>query len=404
MKKILFAVSGSIAAYRTYDVVKDLVRLGNEVIVVLTRGAEEFVNPRMYAYMGASQVYQHRDDFNLYTGVLHIDLARWCDLWVLCPASANTLSRLAHGMADDLTTSIFLSLKNTPVLIFPAMNTHMLENAITQQHLTTLKSLPTVHLIEPQSGTLICSEVGSGKLASVPELTALIQTYSPSNKKAKKVLITAGATISPLDPIRYLTNASTGVLGKILAQTFLSHGYAVHVVCSHTSTKELDYLLQHPQFEMTKITTADDMLNVVKKSFPTCDLFIATAAVNDLALELSNVKIKKSDIPQSLKVKPNPDILAEMLNQKKTHQKIIGFGGEHPCNEKLLIEKWKRKKVDVLIGNEIQTPTQTLKSRGYGDDTNEYWWLENGLLKKTFVSDKNVLAQEIFQWFEKHVS
>jgi phosphopantothenoylcysteine decarboxylase/phosphopantothenate--cysteine ligase len=402
MKKILFAVSGSIAAYRTYDVVKDLVRLGNEVIVVLSRGAEEFVNPKMYAYMGATQVYSHKDDFSLHPGVLHIDLARWCDLWVLCPASANTLARLSQGMADDLLSSIFLSLKDKPAVIFPAMNTQMLENPLTQNNLSILKNLSHVHLIEPKSGTLICAEVGSGKLAPSAELTALIHTFSPENKKAKKVLITTGATLSPLDPIRYLTNASTGTMGKILAQEFLARGYAVHVVCSHTSTKELEYFVQHPQFQLSKITTADDMLDVVKKSFPTCHLFIATAAVNDLTFESHNVKIKKADIPKHLAVKPNPDILAEMLKIKKAHQKIIGFGGENPCTEKLLIEKWKRKKVDLLIGNEISTPTLKQKSRGYGDDTNEYWWLENGKLKNTFLSDKNFLALEILNWFDQH--
>ncbi len=404
MKKILFAVSGSIAAYRTYDVVKDLVRLGNEVIVVLTRGAEEFVNAKMYSYMGATQVYRSQDDFSMHPGVLHIDLARWCDLWVLCPASANTIARLSHGLADDLVSSIFLSLDAKPALIFPAMNSQMLTNSITQNNLSVLQKLSYVHIVSPKSGILICAEVGLGKLAPSEELTALIHTYTTENKKAKKILITTGATLSPLDPIRYLTNASTGTMGKILAQEFLNRGYLVHVVCSHTSTKELEYFISHPQFELTKITTADDMLAIVKKLFPSCDLFIATAAVNDLTFEMSKEKIKKANMPQNLKVRPNPDILAEMLKSKKTSQLIIGFGGENPCTEKLLLEKWKRKKVDLLIGNEIQTPNQHKKSKGYGVDSNEYWWVEKGKLLKKFFADKNFLSSEILQWFEKHVS
>lgn len=403
MKKILFAVSGSIAAYRTYDVVKDLTRLGNEVVVVLTRGAEEFVNPKMYTYMGAAAVYTAKDDFTAHhPGVLHIDLARWCDLWVLCPASANTLARLSHGIADDLVSSIFLSLKDKPCILFPAMNTNMLENPLTQMNLATLEKLKSCKIIQPQSGTLICSEVGSGKLAPSNELTALIHSYTLENKKAKKVLITTGATLSPLDPIRYLTNASTGTIGKILAQEFLSQGYHVHVICSHTSTKELEYFLQHPQFELTKITTAEDLLAATKKLFPTCNLFIATAAVNDITFETSKEKIKKAHIPKHLNIKANPDILAEMLKSKKASQLVIGFGGENPCTEKILMEKWKRKKVDLLIGNEIQTPTLKSKSKGYGADTNEYWWVENGKVKNKFTADKNFLASEIIQWFEKH--
>ncbi len=279
MKKILFGVSGSIAAYRTYDVVKDLVRLGNEVIVVLTRGAEKFVTPEMYSYMGATHVYKASDDFSFHQGVLHIDLARWCDLWLLCPASANTLARFAHGQSDDLLSSIFLSLKDKPALIFPAMNTQMLENPITQNNLKILSTLKHVQMITPQSGTLICSEVGSGKLAPSNELTSLIDSYFEPAKSSKKILITTGATISPLDPIRYLTNASTGTIGRVLAQEFLSLGYQVHVVASQTSTSELDYFSQHPNFKLTRITTAEDMLATVKLAFPSCDLFIATAAV-----------------------------------------------------------------------------------------------------------------------------
>lgn len=402
MKKILFGVSGSIAAYRSYDVVKDLVRLGNEVIVVLTRGAQHFVNAEMYSYMGASQVYKATDDFSFHQGVLHIDLARWCDLWILCPASANTISRLSQGMADDLLSSIFLSLKDKPILIFPAMNTQMLENPITQNNLHTLSKVKLLQIIQPQSGTLICSEIGQGKLATSHELTCLIDSYSPSQKKTKKVLITTGATISLLDPIRYLTNASTGMIGKILAQQFLRLGYQVQVIASHTSTKELDFLLQHPNFELHRITTAEDMLGITKKLFPSCDLFIATAAVNDLTFMTSKQKIKKSDIPKHLAVEPNPDILGEMLKIKRKHQLIIGFGGENPCTEKLLIEKWKRKKVNLLIGNEIQTPTQQKQSRGYGNEKNEYWWVDQGKLIRKITIDKHALAVEISQWFLEH--
>lgn len=403
MKKIIFGVSGSIAAYRTYDVVKDLVRLGNEVIVVLTRGAEEFVNPKMYSYMGASEVFSAMDDFEPHGGVLHIDLARWCDLWILCPASANTLAKMAHGQCDDLLTSIFLSLENKPALLFPAMNSQMYLNPITQNNLKILTSLKHLQIITPQSGTLICNEVGVGKLAPSAELTSLIHSYTAPQKNTKKILITTGATLSPLDPIRYLTNASTGTMGKILAQEFLALGYKVHVVASQTSTKDLDFLKQNPNFELSRITTADDMLAVVQKSFPSCDLFIATAAVNDLTFKMSKQKIKKADIPKQLSVQPNPDILASMLKIKKSKQLVIGFGGENPCTEKLLLEKWKNKKVDLLIGNEIQTPTQDKKSKGYGDDQNEYWWIEYGKLTKKSVMNKSELAIEISDWYQSHV-
>lgn len=403
MKKILFGVSGSIAAYRTYDVVKDLVRLGHEVRVVLTRGAEEFVKPELYSYLGASNIYLAKDDFQSSGGILHIELARWCDLWILCPASANTIAKLAQGSADDLLTSIFLSIKDRPCLIFPAMNSSMYEHKLTKKNLNILREVPQVNIIEPQSGLLACLEEGKGKLGPVSYLTSLIHCYSHKTKNSKKVLITTGATLSPLDPIRYLTNASTGTMGKLLAQEFLALGHEVHVIATQTSTPELDDLRDHPLFTLTRIVTADEMLVTVQKHFPICNLFIASAAVNDLSFHFQKQKIKKANIPSKLAVYANPDILAIMLKKKKDKQVIIGFGGEHPCTEKLLLEKWKRKKVDLLIGNEIQTPTKTKKSRGYGHSHNEYWWISGGKLLFKKMLNKEELAQQLCQWYQDHV-
>lgn len=405
MKKILFGVSGSIAAYKTYDVVKDLVRRGHQVRVVLTKGAQEFVKAELYSYLGAEKVYVHSDDFSIHSkNVLHIELARWCDQWVLCPASANTLAKIAHGQCDDLLSSIFLSLKNIPCLIFPAMNTSMLEHPFTKENVKKLSQLSHVTLFEPKYGELACLEVGKGKLAPISALTNLIDSFSIKTKNSQKVLITTGATLSPLDPIRYLTNGSTGTMGKVIAQEFLKNGHEVHVIATVTSTSELEELIDHPQFSITRVVTADDMLKAVNQNFPDCNLFISTAAVNDLSFKTQKQKIKKAKIPKSLEVLSNPDILATMLKKKKKQQVVIGFGGENPCTEKLLAEKWQRKKVDLLIGNEIQTSNKQLQSKGYGHTTNEYWFVTNGkvLFKKTL--EKEQLANQLYNWFKEHVS
>ena len=239
--KILIGVSGSISAYKALDVVRGLTKNGHEVKIILTSGATQFVVPEVFLYLGASEVFKATDDFNYPTAykesdklkrnpILHIDLARWADQFAILPLSANTLSSLSQGSANDLLTSVFLALEHrTPIVLYPAMNQTMLQNPLVQRNMDLLKeSLSNVLFIEPDSGLLACGEQGQGKL---PDVEKIIETlpYLKLSKSTneKKVLITTGATLSPLDPVRFLTNSSSGLTGFYLAREALQKGLHV---------------------------------------------------------------------------------------------------------------------------------------------------------------------------------
>src|SRR5690606_17079651 len=239
--RILLGITGSIASYKSYDVARQLVKNGHEVKVILTSGALEFIRPETFRYIGVEASYLPHDDFipaNLgqSSTVLHIELVKWADKFVIAPASANTLSRLATGITNDLLTSVFLAYGKKPVLIFPAMNTEMWQNPRIQEHKTKLETMPHVGVINPASGLLACGDIGAGKFPEVGAVVDLIESYHPGEKKDKHVVVTAGATASPLDPVRYLTNPSSGKMGLAVAKAFLEAGYRVTVLAGHQCT------------------------------------------------------------------------------------------------------------------------------------------------------------------------
>lgn len=359
---VLIGVCGSIAAYKAFDLVRGLAKSGLHVRVILTQGALEFVRPQVFKHLGAEAVYFAQDDHNgdksLFDGleskqVLHIALARWAHKFIAAPVTANTFNKLGSGLADDLLTCAFLALKpEIPKLLFPAMNPAMWENIIVKKNYDVLASLPNTFVHDTSSGEMVCGEYGDGKLASVDEMLQLAETWDkPSN--SKELLITTGATIAPLDPVRFLTNSSTGETGFILSLVALKLGYRVHLVAGKNSTKKLELLSSHPRFHLTRINTTEEMKQVVLNKFPTCSAYISSAAIGDFHFDSSNTKIKKDKLSQSLPIKPSPDILKEVLSLRQSHQTIIGFAAETDLSLNVLEKKWQSKPVDLLVGTKV---------------------------------------------------
>lgn len=396
--KILLGVTGSISAYRALDICRGLVKDGHEVKVILSRGACEFVQYKTFSYLGALKVYRAMDDFNIEaepnTNVLHIDLSKWCDKFIIAPASANTIAKIANGFCDDLLSSVFLALGKKNCAIFPAMNTQMLTHPNTQRNLQSLSLLPNIFIHPTDEGELACGDTGAGKLPKpemISEIIPLINTSAPTSK----VMITTGATIAPLDPVRYMTNPSSGLTGYELARAYVQRGNHVTLIHGHNVTEKVQYLRHLPNIELVEAKTTKDMLEAVSSRFDQIDTYISTAAMSDVEFEFSDNKVKKKDIDSGLKIKTAPDVLGTILKTKK-HQKVVGFAAETDCTEEVFKEKWTRKPVDLLVGNEVSNGIQT-NQKGFATNENHYFFVKKGKITSDKFLSKKDLAIHIME-------
>lgn len=402
--KILLGITGSIAAYKTPDIARGLINQGHEVKVVLTKGAEEFVNPKVFKFLGVADTYLAEDDFK-HNGVLHIELSKWCDAFAVCPLSANTLSKLARGECSDLLTSVYLSLPPEKVkVLYPAMNTFMYANKITQDNIKKLLGDNT-YLIEPDSGVLACGDEGKGKLSDVKSIIEMLPTYS--NKKIKeKVVITAGATLSNLDPVRYVTNPAKGGTAYVLAKKYLSEGYLVHVIQGQEVIKDFDYLKKHPNYSFEVVATTKDLLGAVKKLKNQWDLYISPMAVSDIEFDYVDGKIKKSTLKGSFKFQFAADVLKYVLDHKKPKQKVVGFAAETDLELKTITEKMNRKPVDLLVANLVNSGFNGKTKQGFGTRDGVYKLVtqtKHGLAgtEEELSLNKTELADKIFNLISK---
>jgi phosphopantothenoylcysteine decarboxylase/phosphopantothenate--cysteine ligase len=403
--KYLLAVSGSIASFKSYDVARQLVKNGHEVKVVLTAGALEFIKPETFRYLGVENVYLPTDDFipsHLSSGqnVLHVELAKWAQKIIIAPASANTIARLALGLNNDLLGSLYLAAGTKPVLFFPAMNTEMWNHERTRAHLETLKALAHVAIINPVSGLLACGDIGAGKFPEVSAVVDLIESLDPLRKGGKKVIVTAGATVSPLDPVRYLTNPSSGKMGVGVAKAFLSEGHEVTVLAGYQCTKEVENLLGHPKFTLIKTPTTEKMKEAAVANFPKADLYISTGAIADIEFHIAKEKIKKESMGSSLPFKMGADILKEILTLKKPHQKIISFAAETETTEAVFREKMNRKPVDLMVGNPVSSGLLGEETMtGFQVDEGKYFMVEPTKTTGPLSLKKSELAHYLVNWF-----
>lgn len=373
-KNIVIGVSGGIAVYKALDVVSRLKKLKANIDVIMTKSAAEFVRP--LSFQSLSQNYVVTDMFAepKTWDVEHIALAQKADLFVIVPATANVIGKLVNGIADDMLTTTVMATK-APVLIAPAMNTNMYTNPIVQKNIETLKAMG-YKFVDPASGRLACGDYGVGKLASPEDITQEIVNIfintSTRSLKGKKVLVTAGPTQEPIDPVRYITNHSSGKMGYSIAIAARDRGADVTLVSGPTN-------LSKPQgIKVIDIVTAGDMYREVINNFDDADIIIKAAAVADYKpKDVSNNKIKKSDSDLAIELSRNPDILFE-LGKMKQDKILIGFAAETKDLLENAKSKVNRKNLDFIVANNISE-----KGAGFKENTNIVSIIDNlGNIKK----------------------
>ena len=382
-KKILLGVTGGIAAYKSAELIRLLIKSGAEVRVVMTAAAGEFVRPLTYQALSGHRVYTDIFDAEADSAMDHIELARWADLMVVAPATADFIAKMQDGYADNLLLTLCLASKQ-PVAIAPAMNQQMYANQATQDNLTRLEAR-AVLVWGPDEGEQACGDTGPGRMLEPDAiLERILECLRPGKLISKHVLITAGPTREPIDPVRYISNRSTGRMGFALAQAAQQAGARVTLVSGPVS-------LNDPQgVERISVSSAIDMRDAVLERIDNVDIFIACAAVSDYRIEqVAAQKIKKSGQSIQLELKPNPDIVSEVTGLKKKPF-TIGFAAETENLEQHAREKLKRKKLDMIAANQV-----AVEKTGFESDTNELVVLWSEGKKLLGLNDKNEIANQL---------
>ncbi|WP_456473174.1 bifunctional phosphopantothenoylcysteine decarboxylase/phosphopantothenate--cysteine ligase CoaBC [Desulfolithobacter sp.] len=359
-RRILLGVTGSIAVYKTAQWVRDLVREEARVTVVMTSAAVRFITPLTMAALSGSRVYTDMFDEDPGKAMAHIDLSREHDLLLVAPATAHTISRLAHGMADDLLTTTVLAAK-IPVVVCPAMNSVMFAHPATRKNLDQLCRYG-YRVVEPESGMLACGEEGAGRLPGWGQVReVLLATLSPQDLQGRHVLVTAGPTREPLDPARYLSNRSSGRMGYALARVARRRGARVTLVSGPVS------LDPPPGVELVPVMTAREMRAAVLNHRDQADIIIMAAAVADFRpADCADRKIKKSRAPDTITLSENSDILRELGRECRPEQVLVGFAAESHDHEAEGRRKLVTKNLDLICVNDILG-----EKTGFDVDTNQ---------------------------------
>ena len=385
-KKVLIGITGSIAAFKMAEVVSTLVKKKINVQVVMTEAAMHFIGRETFSALTGKKVYSEL--FSPFDAgkIVHVDLSKDYDIFLIAPASADIISKIAHGIADDMLTTTVLGFLPENVIIAPAMNTRMYENPIIQQNIEKLKHLG-YKFIEPSEGVLACREVGKGRLAPWEEIVKYVE-YLLNKKndfKGKKILITAGPTREPIDPVRFITNYSSGKMGYRLAEIARGRGADVTLVTGPTC------LTPPYGVNVVHVERAIEMYNSVMSEIDKADIFISAAAVVDFKpKDYRESKIKKEkEGNMVIEFERNPDILKEVSIQKKPWQIVVGFAAETDSLLQNAKKKIEEKNLNLIVANKIGE-----KGSGFGGDTNKVTIIEkNGkfyeypLLTKYEVAD-----------------
>ena len=359
-KTIVLGISGGIAAYKMPNVAHALAKRGADVHVLMTKNATEFIAPLVFETLTNRRCIVDTFDRNFQYDVAHVSLANAADLMLIAPATANVLAKLAHGLADDMLTTVTLA-AHCPKLVAPAMNTHMLENPITQDNLKTLAQYGFT-VIPSGSGLLACGDTGSGRLPDEQTLVDYVDRalFAPRDLAGKKVVVTAGATQEPMDPVRYITNHSTGKMGYAIARACMLRGADVTLLTAPTALRPVPFVKTVP------FTTAESLFEAVKAHAMDADALIMAAAVADYRpVNVADEKIKKRDGDLTLPLARTQDILAWVGAHKPEKLFVCGFSME---TENLLensAAKLQRKNMDMIVANNLKTP-----GAGFGVDTN----------------------------------
>ncbi len=357
---IVLGVTGSIAAYKIASLASMLVKQHANVHVIMTQNATNFINPITFETLTGHKCLVDTFDRNFEFQVEHVSLAKQADLMMIAPASANVIGKMAHGIADDMLTTTVLACK-TPIYVSPAMNTNMYENPILQENLHILEKYG-MRVIDPASGYLACGDTGAGKMPEPETLFAYIEAELAHEKDlaGKRVLVTAGATQEALDPVRYLTNHSTGRMGYALAKAAMLRGAQVTLVSGQTS-------LEPPlAVDVVSIVSAQDMYEAVESRFDDTDLLIMAAAVADYRpKEYVNQKIKKKAGDNVLELARTTDIIGTLGGRKRPGQFLCGFSMETEHMLENSKAKLQKKNLDMIVANNLRT-----EGAGFGTETN----------------------------------
>lgn len=359
-KTVLLGVTGGIAAYKAAALASALVKQHAAVEVVMTQNATQFVTPLTFEQLTGRRTMVDTFDRNFSHQVEHISLASRTDLVIIAPATANVCAKLAHGIADDMLTTTVLACR-CPKLIAPAMNTNMYENPVTQDNLEILRRYGW-EVIEPASGRLACGTTGKGKMPEPEDLLQYIlrELALPHDMEGKKVLVTAGPTQEPLDPVRYLTNHSSGKMGYALARTAMLRGAEVTLISGPTT------ITPPPFVKLVRIQSAQDMFDAVAAHASQADLIFKAAAVADYTpLEYADQKIKKAEGDMSIPLKRTSDILKYLGENRRPGQVICGFSMETENMLENSRKKLEKKNVDMICANNLKQ-----SGAGFGVDTN----------------------------------
>jgi len=372
-KFVVLGVSGSIAAYKSAEILRRCQDMGAQIQVAMTHTGAKMMSPETLQRLSGRKVLIELFEDNQEWQIGHIGLSDKADAFLIAPATANIIAKMAHGIADDFLTSTLLATRK-PIVIAPAMNDGMWENPATQANLATLRERG-IRIVSPAEGYLACGRVGTGRLAEIPDiLGALGEALQPKKDyQGKKILISAGPTREYLDPVRFISNPSSGKMGYALAREAYERGAEVTLVSGPTNLR--------PPYGVKTIyaESADEMAQALLKYYPDADIVIMAAAVSDFkAAAIAKDKIKKRESSLELKLAPCPDILREM-GKKKTHQLLVGFAAETKDLKTYAQLKIKEKNLDYIVANDVSKP-----GIGFGSDQNAILLFSKG--KKTAKS------------------
>lgn len=394
-KKILLGVCGGIAAYKALELVSLLKKRGAEVKVIMTRSAVEFVTPLSFQSLSQNPVCVNMFDEPKAWEIQHISLAKWADIAVVVPATANIIGKLACGIADDMLSTTLMAC-TAPILIAPAMNTAMYSNAVVRRNLASLKDLG-VYTVGPVSGRLACGDSGSGKLESPEKILEKIYEilfFRNKDFAGKKVLVTAGATVEKIDPVRYITNHSSGKMGIAVAKAAALRGADVTLVHGKCEVALPDNV------KCVSVTSADEMYESVIGHAQNADIVIKAAAVADYKPEqIAENKIKKGGM-ESIKLAPNRDILSELGKRYGGQKTLVGFCMETENLLENAQKKLQNKNLDFIVANSL-----TEKGAGFKTDTNIVTIIDkSGDIKRTELCSKFDIANIILDRITEHDS
>lgn len=390
-KKIVLGITGSIAAYKACYIIRELIKKGAEVQVVITPAGKEFITPITLSALTSkpviSEFFSQRDG----TWHSHVSLGLWADAMLIAPATASTIGKMAHGIADNMLITTYLSMK-APVFVAPAMDLDMFAHPSTQQNLNILRSYGN-RIIEPTSGELASHLVGKGRMEEPANIVRTLEDFFNTGLAltGKRIVITAGPTYEKLDPVRFIGNYSSGKMGLALAEACAARGAQVELVCGPTALQT-----KHPNIHRTDVESAAEMYQAATGLFPTADAGILCAAVADFTPSADCVadrKIKRKGDELVLHLKPTQDIARELGRMKRPDQKLVGFALETNDEQSNALDKLRRKNLDFIVLNSLNDA-----GAGFRHDTNKITILSATACKEYPLKDKKQVAEDIVDY------